>query len=813
MTALPTQADVVVVGGGIVGCSVLYHLAKAGFPNCVLLERYAITSGTTWHSAALVTPLRSSAAGTELAKYSARLYADLERETGQATGWRNSGRVDLAASKERLDSLQYTMTAARSYGIDVEFLAPGEIAERWPLLRADDLHGGLWMPSAGRVSPTDVCQALLKGAKAEGAKVFEQTPVVEFDIRDGRIRGVVTAQGRIACDAVVNCTGLWGRDVAAMAKVTAPLYACEHFYLLTEPMAGVTADLPVIRDGDARLYIREEVGGLLVGCFEPNPRPLPVKKIPDIPFALMGEDWDHFEPMMENAIHRVPDLETAGARSLINGPESFTLDHNPIMGESPEVAGFFMAAGMNSSGVAAAGGVGWAMAQWVKNGEAPLDLWDSDIRRFSPHQNNERSLFERIPEVLSEHFAISWPGKAYKTVRDLRRTPLFHLHRQAGAHFGQRVGWERPEWFGQDDALKSSSDIAYRYGRPAWFENWRNEHDQCRNDVALFDQSPFSKILVQGRHAECLLDRVCSNSMQVAPGRIVYTQMLNRHGGMESDFTVSRLSSDEFLVVTGSSQGRRDLDWLRRSIRDDERVAVTDISSSYAVLAIAGPNSRELLSAVTSADLSNEAFPFYTRQELDIGYVSAQAMRLSFTGELGWEIYVPTESAESVTEALIAAAGTKRLFAGSHALNSLRQEKGFRVWGHDIGPMETPIEAGLAFAVDFGKADFTGKDALRRQREHGYDKRLVNFIFDDAAAFPYGHEPIYRNGERCGSLASVTFGHTIGHAVGFGWVKGKGCDQRGWLDATFEIEVAGVRYPATAGLHAAYDPKGLRARA
>ena len=331
MTALPTQADVVVVGGGIVGCSVLYHLAKAGFPNCVLLERYAITSGTTWHSAALVTPLRSSAAGTELAKYSARLYADLERETGQATGWRNSGRVDLAASKERLDSLQYTMTAARSYGIDVEFLAPGEIAERWPLLRADDLHGGLWMPSAGRVSPTDVCQALLKGAKAEGAKVFEQTPVVEFDIRDGRIRGVVTAQGRIACDAVVNCTGLWGRDVAAMAKVTAPLYACEHFYLLTEPMAGVTADLPVIRDGDARLYIREEVGGLLVGCFEPNPRPLPVKKIPDIPFALMGEDWDHFEPMMENAIHRVPDLETAGARSLINGPESFTLDHNPIM--------------------------------------------------------------------------------------------------------------------------------------------------------------------------------------------------------------------------------------------------------------------------------------------------------------------------------------------------------------------------------------------------------------------------------------------------------------------------------------------------
>jgi glycine cleavage system aminomethyltransferase T/glycine/D-amino acid oxidase-like deaminating enzyme len=812
MVAVPHDAEVVVIGGGIVGCSVAYHVAKAGCRNVLLLEKHQIGSGTTWHSAALVTVLRGSPTLAALARYSAGLYASLEKETGQATGWRQNGHLTIAASKDRLESLRHSVSGARSFDLDVEMIGPSDVAAKWPLLNIADVHGALWSPSSGQTNPTDTCQALLKGARALGARIVENMPVEGFEIANGRLSGVRTQEGIVRCEKAVICSGLWSRQVAGLAGVAAPLYACEHLYMLTDTIAGVTSSLPAIRDSDAYLYIREDVGGLLVGCFEPNPKPLPLERIPkNSGYVLFNEDWDHFEPMMQNAVHRVPALGAAGMRSFINGPESFTLDGAPLVGESPEVRGLFVAAGMNSSGVVYGGGVGWALAEWLTRGRPPIDLWAVDIRRYSHADNTLKGLAERIPEVLAKHFEIPWPGLDYDTVRAVRRTPLHGMLKGLGAYFTQRAGWERPAWFAVDGAPNAPN---HSYGPQNWFPLWCAEHLAARTGVALFDQTPFSKLLLQGRDSEGFLQRVCANDLARPIHAVTYTPLLNPDGGIESDLTITRLGLESYLLVTGSQQGVRDAHWLRSQIQSGENICLTDMTSAYAVIGVAGPRSRELLSSVSNADFSNQSFPFQTAQHIEIGYGIALAIRVSYSGELGWELYIPAEFSVGILETLVEAGRAFDLkLAGVNAMGSLRIERGFRSWGHDIGPTVSPLEAGLGFAVDFDKCDdFLGRDALVRQREQGIARRLLSFVFDTPEAFPHHYEPIYRDGRRCGAVTSATFGHSLGRAVALGWVTAGRVDAEGIAASRFEIEVADRRYAVTAHLRAPVDPGGQRLR-
>lgn len=812
MSQIPSSADAVVIGGGITGCSMLYHLAKAGCSDVILLERHQVTSGTTWHAAALVTVLRGSPTLAALARYSAHLYATLEQETGQSTGWRQPGHLTVAGSKERMESLRHTVSSARSFGIEVELISPSEVAAKWPLIRKDDLHGALWSPTSGRVDPSDTCQALLKGARSRGARVFENTPVEGLDIEGGRVTGVRTPYGRISCKTVVNCAGLWSREVGAMAGHAVPLYACEHLYMLTDPMDGVTRDMPGLRDSDAYLYFREDVGGLLVGCFEPNPKPLPVEKLPrDSGYVLMNEDWDHFEPMMRNAIHRVPALETAGMRSFVNGPESFTLDSTPLIGPAPEVEGLFTACGMNSSGIVFGGGVGWVVSEWITKGQPPMDLWSVDVRRYAPADNNLRALAERIPEVLAKHFEIPWPGHDYDTVRNVRRTPLHDELKRRGAYFSQRAGWERPAWFSPD---RPPSAPEPGYGRQNWFPWWQAEHEAARSGVALFDQSPFSKLMVQGRNAESFLQRLAANDVAVPPGKVVYTALLNEAGGMESDLTLTRLTETAYLLVTGSQQGVRDAHWLDRHIGENEQVVITNVTSGAAVIGLAGPQSRALLAGLTSQDMSNTAFPFGTARQIEIACGTALALRVSYTGELGWELHVPAEFAVSVLEAILREGRAFGLrLAGTAAMGSLRVEKAFRSWGHDIGPMDTPLEAGLGFALRFDKkGGFLGGEALLRQREKGIARRLLSFVVEDPDAFLHHHEPIYRDGRLCGSVSSASFGHSLGRPVALGWVREGAMADAAILADRFEIEIAGRRYAAAPHVKPPFDAAGARMR-
>jgi 4-methylaminobutanoate oxidase (formaldehyde-forming) len=652
---------------------------------------------------------------------------------------------------------------------------------------------------------------LLKGARSLGARIVENAAVEGFDIANGELKGVRTRAGTILCGKAVISTGLWSRQVAGMAGVAAPLYACEHLYLLTDTIAGVTSNLPAVRDSDAYLYMREDVGGLLVGCFEPNPKPLPLERLPEnTGFVLFEEDWDHFEPMMQNAVHRVPALGSAGVRSFINGPESFTLDGAPLVGESPEVRGLYVAAGMNSSGVVYGGGVGWALTEWITTGRPPIDLWTVDVRRYAPADNTLKALSERIPEVLAKHFEIPWPGMDYETLRGVRRTPLHAALAARGAHFTQRAGWERPAWF----AVGEPPELTPSYGPAGWFPLWREEHDAARNTVAVFDQTPFSKLLLQGRDSEAFLQRICANDLGLPVHGVVYTPILNKAGGIESDLTVTRLGAETFLLVTGSQQSTRDSHWLRSHFEPQENLCLADVTSAYAVIGVCGPHSRDLLARVSSADFSNASFPFQTAQPIEIGYARAIAIRVSYSGELGWELYVPAEFAVSVFEALAhAGAEWSMRLAGVNAMGSLRIERGFRSWGHDIGPTVTPLEAGIGFAVDFEKPQaFIGREALLRQREQNLSRRLLSFVFDSADVFPHHHEPVYRDGVRCGSVSSASFGHTLGRAVALGWVTGGSVDAASLARSTFEIEVADRRHRVAAHLKAPVDPAGVRMR-
>ncbi|PYM84313.1 MAG: FAD-dependent oxidoreductase [Candidatus Rokuibacteriota bacterium] len=809
--SVPAHARAVIVGGGIVGCSVAYHLTKLGWRDIVLLERRDLSCGTTWHAAGLVGQLRSSHNLTRLASYGAVLYEQLEAETGQATGFRRSGSISVARTNERMIELKRGASMAKCFGVDVEVISPAEAGRLWPLMRTDDLTGAVWIPRDGRTNPIDTTLALAKGARNGGAIIVENVTVTGIHRQNGAATGVSTDRGDIACDVVVNCAGLWGREVGRLAGVNVPLHASEHFYIVTEPLPGVTRELPVLRDTDGYIYVREEVGGLLMGGFEPVAKPWGMDGFPkDFAFSLLPEDWEHFRVLMEQAIVRIPALETAPVRRHVNGPESFTPDNRYMLGEAPELRNFFVAAGFNSVGIASAAGAGKALAEWIVGGEPSMDLWDVDIRRFMPFQGNAAYLRERTTEVVGLLYAMHWPFRQPVTARGVRRSAVHDRLAARGAVFGVVAGWERANWFATDGV---EPRYVYTYGRQNWFPCAGAEHRAVREAVGLFDQSSLAKFRVQGPDATAVLQRLCANDVDVAPGRIVYTQMLNARGGIECDLTVSRLGEDAYLIVTIAAAAPHDADWIRRGI-GAARVALTDVTSAFTVLGVMGPRSRELLARVTGADLSPAAFPFGTAREIEIGYAMVRATRITYVGELGWELDVPAEFAANVYETTVAAGEAFGLrHAGYHAMDSLRMEKGYRSWGHDVGGEDTPLEAGLGFAVAFKKDGFVGREVLLRQRDKPLARRLVMFTLADSEPLLLGDEPIYRDGVLVGRITSGAYGHTLGRSVGMGYVTHADGVDAGFVRAgRWELEIAMERVPAAAHLEPPYDPTSARVR-
>lgn len=812
-STLPESAEIIVIGGGIVGCSIAYHLSKRGKRDVLLLERSKLTSGTTWHSAAQVRQLRSSSSLTQLMKYSATLYKSLEAETGQSTGWINCGSLSIADNSDRLFHIRRQASLARAFGIEVEEVDVAEISRLWPIARTDDLLGGIYSPSDGRVTASDVCAALIKGAKAGGVRVFEDTPVNGFSITNNRISAVNTAVGKIQCESVALCGGLWSRAIARMAGVSAPLHACEHYALITKPFEGIYTGMPVLGAHDGHMYIRDEGQGLLVGAFEPNAQPIDLSELPkNFSFDLLTEKWDHFEPVMHSALHRIPALEKAEVRMLLNGPESFTLDGAFLMGEAAELKGFFMCCGMNSMGVASSGGAGKALADWIVDGDPGIDLSAVDVRRFTRVRDSLEAVRERAVENLSKHYAIGYPGSEFESARDLRLSPLHERLVSFGAVCGDRAGWERPSWF-QLGGEKAKPQLCF--GRPHWFESVAREHQAARQSVAIFDQSSFSKLLLQGRDVAIFLEKNCAGLMDVELGRIVYTPILNERGGYESDVVVMRLREDAYLLITGSAQQVRDADLLRRRICG-EFVTITDVTSAYAVIGIMGPNAKALLSRLTQDDLSASSFCYLSHREIEVAGTVARAARISYVGESGWELYVPSEAARGLYDRILEVSDEYGgINAGSFAMAGLRIEKGYCSWGHDIGPDDTPFHAGQGFVTKLeSNIDFVGREALDTQQKFGVDRRKISISVDEPDVFLGGNEPIICNGEIVGHTTSAAYGYTIGRSVAIGYIKLNGRKVRDVLNsASFEVEVALERHPATASLRGFYDPSGHRLRA
>jgi glycine cleavage system T protein len=811
---LPKQAQVVVIGGGIVGCSVAYHLTLRGWTDVIVLERKLLTSGTTWHAAGLVGQLRSTYNLTRLAQYTAELYGTLEQQTGQATGFRQIGSLALATNAERFEELKRGASMARCFGLDVNVLTSRQASDLWPLMAADDVVGAVHLPKDGQTNPIDTTQALAKAARARGARIFENVKVTDVILDHGSAKGVRTSVGEIAAEFVVNCAGMWAHSLGALSGATVPLHAAEHFYVVTEPIADLPKHSPVLRDGDACTYFKEDAGKLLVGWFEPVAKPWGMDGISEsFSFDTLPDDFAHIEPLLEAAIHRVPALGKAGIQLFFNGPESFTPDNRYLLGETPEVRNYFVAAGFNSIGISSAGGAGKVLADWIVDGRPPMDLWDVDIRRFMPFQRNRRYLKDRTVEALGLLYAMHWPYRQPETARGIRRSALHDRLRAQGACFGESAGWERPNWY----APKSVEPrYEYSYGRQNWFEFSADEHRAVRKSVGLFDQSSFGKFLLEGADAEAALNRICANNVSVPAGQIVYTQWLNPRGGIEADLTVTRLSETQFLIVTAAATQTRDLAWLKRHIQDDMRATAVDVTSGYAVLGLMGPRSRDLLGRLTDANLSNEAFPFATSQLIDIGYARARASRITYVGELGWELYIPTEFVQSVFDTLCEEGRAYEMrLAGYHAMNSLRMEKGYRHWGHDITDEDTPLEAGLGFAVAWSKAGgFIGRDALLRQKDEGPKRRLVQIALTLADQLVYHNEPIWRNGVLVGRVTSGMFGHTIGKPLGMGYIENRGeVVDAGFVNSgNYEIEVAGERVPALVSLRPFYDPGNRRVK-
>jgi 4-methylaminobutanoate oxidase (formaldehyde-forming) len=731
----------VVVGGGIVGCSVAYHLALMGWTDVVLLEQGQLTSGTTWHAAGLVGQMRANRSMTRMSTYGIELYARLEQETGLATGWRASGSVTVARTPERMKLLRRQMALASSFGVEVHDISPLEVAQRVPLLRTDDLCGAVWLPGDGKANPADLTMSLAKGARQRGVKIFEGVEVTGVLQAQGEVRGVQTDAGVVGCEMVVNCAGQWARQLGQLAGVNVPLFSAEHFYLVTGKIDGIHPMWPVVRDPDGFIYYKEEVGGLVMGGFEPVAKPWRVDPIPaSFQFQLLGEDWDQFEVLMRSALHRTPCLETADIKMLLNGPESFTPDGNFIMGEAPELRHYFVCAGFNSAGIANAGGAGRLMAEWMVQGAPSVDVWDVDIRRFAPFTSNRRALAERTVETLGLHYAMRWPRQELQTVRPLRTSPLYDALAAKGAVFGSKNGWERVNYFKPVDASAARDTL----GTPDWLPWVQAEQAATREAVALYDQTSFGKLLVQGPDAIALLQHLCMRHVDTPVGQMVYTPMLNDRGGHESDLTVLRLASDAFLLITGSAQVTRDMDWIRRHMAPHSGVYLTDVTAMYSVLSLMGPMAPELMARVSPDDVSRQALPLRSTREIDLGHARVRVARMSYVGGLGFELYVPVEMTRHVYQTLHTAGSALGLRdAGYYALDALRTERARRAWGAELGPGETPLDARMLSALPADKSPpFKGQQALRDQWSATSHIKLVRVLATQPDPYLWGGEPL-----------------------------------------------------------------------
>jgi sarcosine dehydrogenase len=815
MPPIPTSARVVVIGGGIVGCSTAYHLAKLGLTDTVVVEKHKLTSGSTFHAAGLVGQLRTSANITQLLGSSVDLYRRLEVETGQATGWKMNGGLRLACNEERWTEVKRQATTAKSFGLEMHLLSATEAQALWPLMVVDDVVGAAFLPTDGQVSPSDVTMALAKGARLAGVTICEDTEVIGIEVDRGIIRAVVTAQGRIECEKVVICAGQWSRALAATVGVNVPLISVEHQYVITAQLpGGVPNSLPTLRDPDRLTYYKEEVGALVMGGYEPNPIPWAIAGIPKpFQFQLLESNFDHFAPIMEAAIGRVPALAEVGINQLINGPESFTPDGNFILGEAPELKNLFVGAGFNAFGIAAGGGAGMALAEWVHDGMPPYDLWVVDIRRFGrPHQETDW-VRSRTLEAYAKHYTMAWPFEEHHSGRPARTSPLYPLLLAAGASFGEKLGWERPNWFADLPAGELPVD-QYTYGRQNWFDAVGREHRACREAAVVVDQTSFAKFTLKGPDSSAALDWICANDVRKPVGALTYTQMLDDRGGIQCDLTVCRVAEDEFYIVTGTGFATHDFDWISHSIPAVANAQLIDVTSAWSVLTLMGPNARVVLERVTRHDVSNAAFPFGSAQTIGIAGAPVRALRVTYMGELGWELHVPIEYAVGVYRALMAAGEDLGVINGGYrAIESTRLEKGYRAWGADIGPDHTPIEAGLGWAVKTKTdIDFRGRAAIEQQRREGVRKLLATFTVDPAVVL-LGRETIYRNGERVGWLSSGGFGYTVNRSIGMGYVRHPDGVTAEWLLAgSYELEVATEPVSAEVTLKPLYDPTNSRVK-
>jgi len=809
------KAKVIIIGGGVIGCSVAYHLSKLGWSDIVLLERKQLTSGTTWHAAGLIGQLRASANMTKLAKYTQELYFDLEKETGVSTGFKRVGSISVALTNERMEELKRSAAMARAFGVDVEEISPREIKNRYPHINLERVVGGVFLGKDGQGDPANIALALAKGARQEGAKIYEGVTATKIFKNQNKVTGVEWTNqhgesGRISCEEIVNCAGMWGHSVGKMLGTNIPLHACEHFYIVTEPIAELT-QLPVLRVPDECAYYKEDAGKMLLGAFEPNAKPWGMSGIPkDFEFDQLPEDFEHFEPILEMAVNRVPMLEKAGIHTFFNGPESFTPDDAYHLGRSPEMENVWVAAGFNSIGIQSAGGAGMALAQWMQDKEKPFDLGDVDISRMQPFQGNKKYLFERSKETLGLLYADHFPFRQKESARGVRRTP-FHEHlKSKGAVFGEVAGWERANWFSNTG---QSDEYRYSWKRQNWFENSAREHMAVRENVGLYDMSTFGKIRVEGKDAESFLNYLCGANLSVNIGKIVYTQFLNSKGGIEADVTVTRLSETTYLIVTPAATRLADETWLRRN-QKDYSVVITDVTAAEGVLALMGPASRALLNSVSPNNFENETNPFGTAQLIEIGMGQARAHRVSYVGELGWELYISSDQCGHIFETIFDAGSEHNLkLCGMHMMDSCRIEKAYRHFGHDITCEDHVLEAGLGFAVDTAKPDFIGKKAVIDKKECGLEKRLVQFQLTDPEPLLYHNEPIMRDGEIVGYISSGNYGHKLGGAIGMGYVPCKSESAEELLSSKFEIDVSGTICAAKASLKPLYDPLSKRTKA
>jgi sarcosine dehydrogenase len=814
-TNFPQQADVVIIGGGVIGCSTAYHLADLGWKNIVLLERRQLTSGSTFHAAGLVGQLRSSANITQLLKHSVKLYDTLEAETGQATGWRANGGLRLACNQERWTEVKRQATSAHSFGLDMELLSPSEAKKLWPIMEESDLVGAAFLPTDGQVNPSDLTQALATGSRQKGVRIVEGCEVQEI-MHDARgVQAVVTDGGTIKTPVVVNCGGIWAQKIGAMVNACVPVQACQHQYLVTEPIEGLPKNLPTLRDPDRLIYFKEEVGGLVMGGYELNPIAWGQQGIPkDFFFQLLDADWDHFESLMTEALQRVPALEHAGIRKLYNGPEAFTPDGKFILGEAPQCRGFFVGAGFNAYGIAAAGGAGKALAEWIDAGEPTFDLWPVDIRRFGSHHRDTRWVRKRTLEAYAKHYTMAWPHEENQSCRPTKTSPLYNALLEAGACFGSKFGWERPNWFAPP-GIKAEDQ--YTYGHQNWFEAVGQEHRNTREKVTLFDESSFGKIRVEGIDASKALSWVCANDIDKKPGTLTYTQCLNLRGTIEADLTVARLEENVFYLVTGTAYLNHDLHWLKHHLQDAFDVQIRDVTSANAVIGIMGPRARQVLQPLTDDDLSHEHFAFGQCRKIMLAGADVLAMRVTFVGELGWELHIPSESALSVYRALIQSGQRCELsHAGYRAIESCRLEKGYRVWGKDVTPDDTPLEAGLGWATKLKTAKpFLGRQALEKQRQQGVTRRLALFKVSQPDCVLLGRETIYRNGEQVGYLSSGGYGYTMGCPLGLGYInhpQGQSVTAAYVRDGSYQLEIAGQLVDTQVSFKAWLDPQGDKVR-